>query len=59
MPVASQRRPPFNADLFLGNGYNSATAWSVGCIGDAPVLSHCSFAKKSLTKTDRCAGALS
>jgi len=28
-------------------------------MGVAPVLSRCSFAKKSLTKADRCVGALS
>jgi hypothetical protein len=28
-------------------------------MGDAPLLSHCSFAKKPLTEIDLCAGALS
>jgi len=49
---------PFNAYFSPENRQKSAEGRS-GSTGDAPVLSPLLFAKKSLNKTGRCAGALS
>jgi hypothetical protein len=56
--VASQKCRPFSADFNPGNSYKSTGTRSGdygGCYGVVTLFS----AKKSLTKTDRCAGALS
>jgi len=57
MPVTSQKRRPFNANFSRGNGYKSAGA-SWGEYGECSSVVTLFFAKKSLTKTNRCAGAL-
>ena len=56
--VASQMCSPFDADFSRGNRYKTAEARS-GEYGGCSSVFTFFFAKKSLTTTDRCAGALS
>ena len=56
--VASQKHRPFNADFIPRNRYKSALARPGEYGGCSSVVTLFSV-KKSLTKTDRCAGALS
>jgi hypothetical protein len=51
------KAPPFNAGFSRGNRYTSAAARS-GKYGRYFSVVTLFFAKKSLTKTDRCVGAL-
>ena len=55
--TASQKRRPFNSHCSLGNGWKSVGARSVEN-GGWPSVATLLFVGKSLTKTDRCAGAL-
>jgi hypothetical protein len=61
MPVAPQKRRPLNVDVSQENRYKStgntlgAGGGYGGCFGVVTLF----YAKKSLSKTDRCAGALS
>jgi len=55
--ICTKQRRPFNADFPLGKGKNQlGLGWEHGICSSVVTLF---FAKKSLTKTDRCAGALS
>ena len=54
MSVVSQKRRPFNSDFIQGEK-NLAGARSRGCSSVVTLF----FARKSLTNTGRCAGALS
>ena len=57
MSVTTQKRRPFNADFSRRNGYKSAGAsWGEYVTCSSVFTLFC--AKNSLTKTDRCAGAL-
>jgi len=58
MSEQSQHRPPSNADFSRGNMYKSGAARSREYEGSSSVVT-LFFVKKSLTKTDRCAGAFS
>ena len=61
MPISSQNHRPFMADFGRGNrqtGKNRLQS-PQQCVRENPVLSHCFSGTKFLTKTDRCAGALS
>jgi hypothetical protein len=58
MSVASQKRHPFKAYFNHGTGKNQLQSGQEN-MGEAQVLVTLFFANKSLTKTDRCAGALS
>jgi hypothetical protein len=59
MSVTLQTRWPFNVDLSRGNSKNQLESGQES-MGNGPVFSlFFFFAKKFLTETDRCAGALS
>jgi len=58
MSVTSQQRRSYSADFSRGNRCKSAAAKSVEHCGCSSIVT-LFFAKKSLTKTDRCAGELS
>ena len=55
--ICIKKRRPFDADFLLGKGKNRLVlGWEHGNCSSVVTLF---FAKKSLTKADRCAGALS
>ena len=58
MSVASQKRRPFHDDFSRGNRQKSVGA-RPGTYGGCPSYVTLFFAKKFVTKTDRCAEALS